>query len=241
MTKISVITTVYNCESFIKESILSILSQSFSDFEFIIINDGSTDKTSDVVLGFNDSRIRFINHNDNKGVMLRSKEAIELANGKYIAIHDADDISMSNRLELQHSFLETYSDIFCVGGRAKKIGIDGSFIGDWDFPPLNHKEILEMLVIYSKCPIINPTSMFRLCDYNALGGYSPDGSIKYAHDLDFWCRAVLAGKKFSNLRDYLIKYRVNPSGMTRHNKYAQLFDHNKIMANLKRRVKDVKF
>lgn len=241
MPKVSVITPVYNCESFIEESVRSILSQSFSDFEFIIINDGSTDNTAEIISSIKDSRIRFVDHKDNKGVMLRSKEAIEIARGEYIAIHDGDDVSMSNRLESQVGFLDFNKEVFCVGGRAKKIGVDGSFIGDWDFPPLSHRDIVTMLIIYSKCPIINPTAMYRTSDYVSLGGYSPTGAIKFAHDLDFWCRAVLSGKIFANLQDYLIKYRVNPIGMSRGSKFPQLADHNKIMSEFKKRIKDVKF
>jgi len=241
MPKISVITSVYNCESFIVDSVNSILAQSFSDFEFIIINDGSTDNTYELLSSIKDNRIRFVNHKDNKGVMTRSKEAIELARGEYIAIHDGDDISMSNRLASQSAFLDDNKNVFCVGGRAKKISVDGSFIGDWDFPPLLHKDIVAMLVIYSKCPMINPTTMYRFSDYISLDGYSPNGDIKYAHDIDFWCRAILSGKIFANLQEYLIKYRVNPLGMSRKNKFHQLYDHNKIMSAFKKRIKDVKF
>jgi glycosyltransferase involved in cell wall biosynthesis len=106
MARISVITPAYNCERLVKESILSILGQSFSDFEFIIINDGSTDGTSEVIKSFTDPRIRFVDYQENRGVLARSKEAIDLAVTDYIAIHDADDVSMSNRLELQFNYLE---------------------------------------------------------------------------------------------------------------------------------------
>lgn len=241
MAKISVITPVYNCKTFLKESILSILGQSFSDFEFIIINDGSTDESSEIIKSFTDSRIRFIDYQENKGVLARSKEAIDLAVTEYIAIHDADDISLSNRLELQFKYLEENPDIFCVGGRAKKIDLSGNFIGDWDFPPASHKEIVRMLVSQSKCPIINPSSMYRLSGYRDLGGYSPDNKIMYAHDFEFWCRAILYGKRFANLQEYLIKYRVNPYGMTRKNRSKQMADHNSVMSNIKKRMKDVKF
>lgn len=241
MARISVITPAYNCERFVKESILSILGQSFSDFEFIIINDGSTDGTSEIIKSFTDSRIRFVDYQENRGVLARSKEAIDLAVTKYIAIHDADDVSMSNRLELQFNYLEENPDIFCVGGRAKKIDLSGNFIGDWDFPPVSHKEIVRMLVSQAKCPIINPSSMYRLSGYREIGGYSPDNKIKYAHDFDFWCRAILNGARFANLQDYLIKYRVNPFGMTRRNKTMQLADHNTVVSGLKKRMKDVKF
>jgi len=207
----------------------------------IIINDGSSDRTADIISEFKDNRIRFVNHSENKGVMLRSKEAIDLSVGEYIAIHDADDVSMSNRLELQVKFLDSNPEIFCVGGRAKKIDVGGKLIGEWDFPPLTHKDIVALLVIYGKCPMINPTTMYRKHEYYQLSGYSPDNSMKSAHDLDFWCRAIVGGKKFANITDYLIKYRVNPDGMTRKNKIAQVSDHMKIMNDLRKRMKDVKF
>jgi len=237
--KVSVITPVYNCESFVKESLSSVLNQTFQDFEFIIINDGSTDKTHDIVSSFKDKRIRYISHEDNKGVMERSKEAIELAVGEYIAVHDGDDVSMSIRLEQEVAYLDANPEIFCVGGRAKKIDMNGFFIGDWDFPTPNHDDIVKMLRIHKKCPIINPTSMYRLSVYNELGGYSSRKEVDGAHDFDFWCRAILAGKKFHNIQDYLIKYRVNTEGMTRRQKLKQFAAYNTVMLEFLQRIKNV--
>jgi glycosyltransferase involved in cell wall biosynthesis len=244
MPKITVITPAYNCQDFIEESIRSILNQSYKDLELIVINDGSTDDTGKIIRALhteaNDERFRYIDSSENRGVSARSKEAIELARGEYIAIHDGDDISMSNRLEAQAAYLDSHADVFCVGGRAKKIGVHGDFIGDWDFPPSDHKEIVTMLAIYRKCPIINPTSMFRVADYKQLGGYTQNPSVDSAHDFDFWCRAILEGKKFHNLQDYLIKYRVNPNGMTRRNKLKQLSSYNTVLAAFLQRIKNVK-
>lgn len=241
MPKISVITPVYNCEDFIESSITSVLNQSIKDFEFIIINDGSTDLTHEIISKFTDERIRYINHSDNLGVMLRSKEAISLATGEFIAISDADDVNFLNRFETQCDFLETHPDVFCVGSHAKKIDVKGNFIGDWTFPKFDHKLIVSMLVIEKKCPIINPTAFFRLKGYQEIGGYSPKEPHFGAHDLDFWCRAILAGKKLANIQEILLKYRVNPSGMTRKNKLMQFADYNEIMRNFMQRIKDVKF
>jgi glycosyltransferase involved in cell wall biosynthesis len=235
--KVSVITPVYNCEAFIKESLDSILHQTFQDFELIVINDGSVDKTHDVISSISDPRLRYINHEENRGVMKRSKEAIELAVGKYIAVHDGDDISMSIRLEQETKYLDENPEIFCVGGRAKKIDMNGKFIGDWDFPPPLHEDALKMLTVQRKCPVINPTSMYRLSGYNEIGGYSTKAIYDGAHDFEFWCRAMLAGKKFHNIQDYLIKYRVNTEGMTRRQKLKQFAAYNTIMLEFLQRIK----
>ena len=112
MPTISVITTVYNCEEYIKLSIESILRQTFTDYEFIIINDGSTDKTSDIIKTYKDKRIKFIDEKENKGITYRSNQAIESSSGEYIAIHDGDDISFSNRLEKQIEILKRKKSCF---------------------------------------------------------------------------------------------------------------------------------
>jgi glycosyltransferase involved in cell wall biosynthesis len=241
MAEISVITSVFNSEKYIEESIDSILNQTFTDFEIIIINDGSTDNTSEIIQKYTDPRIKFINYKDNQGVLIRSKEAISLANGKYIAIQDADDISMPLRLEKQLNFLNENNTIFCVGSWAEKIDLLGSFIGIWNFPPLSHRDIVFMLISLSKCPIINPSSFFRRDGYFDVGGYSPDNSIRFAHDIDFWTRSIIQGKKLANLSDILIKYRVNPEGMSRSKKHEQLADHIRVISNFKQGIKNVKF
>jgi len=240
MPRVSVITTAYNCETFIEASITSILKQSFSDYEFIIINDGSTDSTGKILSCFNDPRIIYSDYSENKGVMLRSREAITKATGEFIAISDGDDISMPNRLQTQVDFLHLKSSLFCVGSHAKKINVQGNFIGDWDFPPAKHEEVVNMLIYLHKCPIINPTSMFKTIDYHELGGYSPGDKYKGAHDLDFWCRAILAGKKIENIQECLLKYRVNPEGMTRKHKLLQFSDHKQIMLHFLKRIANVK-
>jgi len=104
--KISIITTLYNCQNFIEQSILSIINQSFNDFEWIIINDGSSDKTWDIVTKLTDKyeNIIKIDNKDNKKIPLRRNEAISMASSEYVAIHDGDDISLPNRLLHQYSF-----------------------------------------------------------------------------------------------------------------------------------------
>jgi glycosyltransferase involved in cell wall biosynthesis len=155
---ISVVTSVYNAERYIHKSIESVLSQTFEDFEYIIINDGSVDSTEQIVKTFQDRRIRFISHKVNRGSVPCLHEAIESAKYSFIATQDADDISLPDRLQMQLSFMQNNLNVFCVGGHAIKIDEHDQVIGEWSFPPEKHTAILHMLLRDKKCPIINPTS-----------------------------------------------------------------------------------
>lgn len=240
MPKISVVMSVYNSSRFIRESVNSVLNQTFTDFEFIIIDDGSTDGTKKILESYKDNRIRYISKDSNRGSVPCLREAIDFVVSDYIAIQDGDDISMSNRLESQYNFMSSNKDIFCVGGRAIKIDQEGNFIGDWSFPPESHKEIISMLIQQKKSPIINPTSMFRTLDYKQIGGYSLDKSVVASYDLDLWTKALLAGKRFANLKEYLVKYRIHADSMTQRLKHEQISAYLKIMKDFLRRSKDVK-
>ena len=214
--KISVIITVYNAEKYIEESILSLNEQTFTDFELIIVNDGSTDSTGKICkdltprLKFN---YKYVEHYDNKKIPIRANEAISLAQGEYIAIQDADDISLSDRFEKQVIFLDKNKEIFALGGQAKLIDTDGHGIGRLSHVPINHSEIIRQ-ILANKNPIINPTAMFRKSNFYDLGEYSLDTKVLWTQDFDLWVRAVKAKLRLHNLNDYLVKYRKNPQGNT---------------------------
>ena len=214
---VSVITSVYNCEKFIKLSLLSIFNQTFKNFEFIIINDGSIDKTADLIQGLLESfsgTLIFISKSTNKGIATRRTEAIRKSQGKYIAIHDGDDISLPERLEKQVEYLEENEDIFCVGSKAIRIDENNKEIGEISYPPEENKDIIEKIKEIGCNPIIDPSSMFRKSDFLELGGYSLDKSINLVLDFYLWTRAILNNKKFHNLPEFLIKYRINTNGNT---------------------------
>lgn len=238
MPKVSVVMSVYNSELFIKESIDSILDQTFKDFEFIIVDDGSNDDTKKIIENYLDKRIVFISNKVNRGSVPCLRDAIEKASSEYIAIQDGDDISMSDRIDSQVQFFEENKNIFCLGGYAIKIDKVGNVIGDWRFTPKNHEDIIDMLVKNKKCPIINPTSMFKLDDYKEIGGYSTDLSFVAAYDLDLWTKAVLHRKKFANIEKFLVKYRVHPESMTQRLKNEQLLAYFRIMSGFIRRYND---
>jgi len=211
--KVSVITTAYNCEKFIEESINSILAQTYDDFEFIIVNDGSTDHTVDIIKSFDDKRITFINFTGNMGVPLRANLVISIAKGEYIAIHDADDISFPTRLEQEINAIESDKSLFCVGGYAIIINESGDEIGKWVHPPNSNSAMMDMIA-NGRNPVINSSAMFRKYDFIKSGKYTRDKDIQLVHDLEFWGRCLFSGLKFCTLETPIIKYRINNSGLT---------------------------
>ncbi len=206
---VSVITTVYNCEKFIEKSLRSIFNQTFQDFEFIIYNDSSTDRTWEIIdnvlrdFGGKHTSINKV-VGEVMGCAAGRNRAIEQAKGKYIAIQDGDDISYNDRLEKEVEFMESNSDIFCVGSWADLIDEKGEKIGVFDYPPENHND--AVLDIYKmKNPIIDPSSMFRKDIFNKMGHYSVKWDL--IPDLYLWVSAMLGGHRFANLPHKLISYR----------------------------------
>lgn len=131
MINITVFIPLYNAENYIKKTIQSVLNQTYKNFEILIINDASTDQSVSIVESFSDDRIRLIHNDTNKGICYTRQRGVIEARGKYIAILDADDIAMPNRLEKQFAFLEKNPEIAVCGS-------DAYFIDEND-QPINHK------------------------------------------------------------------------------------------------------
>ena len=230
MPTVSVVTTIYNCESFITDSIKSVLDQSYKDFEFIIINDGSTDGTWNKVQDFSDDRLIKVNHKENKKIPYRRNEAIEMAKGKYIAIHDGDDISLRDRLKIKVTLIEQNNNLFCLGGHAVKIDEQGNEIGFMTYPPKKHDIVVSMMRRGFNA-MIDPSTLFRRDDFLELGKYSLDQDIYTVPDLDLWTRAILVDKLFSNVTSPVIRYRINPNGVNRKHNQEMKVAHNKVTVN----------
>lgn len=249
---LSVITPVFNCEEYIIRSLLS-LSVQCAPGEYLIEDDGSTDDTPKIVQRFINMRpskpFRFTLGETNLRIPRRRNRMIkELARGKYIAIHDGDDVSLSFRLKSQIEFLESHPDVFCVGGWAKKIDLEGNSILDedgnqklMDYPPASHDEIVDMIRGQCMNPMIDPTTMFRRDDFLELNGYSVEEEIYTVPDFDLWIRAINSGKKFANIQLPLIEYRTNPNGMTGKHKKEMIAAHmvvwSRFMGNKDRHYK----
>jgi len=205
--KISVIMSAYNVEKYIAESIESILNQTFRDFELIIINDASTDKTLDIIKGFmkKDKRLKLINNKKNLYATISRNKALRIAKGVYIAIQDGDDISLPVRLSLQNKYLDKHKDIFLVGSGIIKISADGSYL-DKRMPICS--KILIKLMLPIRNQIYHPSVMFRNkgCLYR--------NKIYYAEDYDLYLVLISNGLKLANLREYLVKYRILNSSVS---------------------------
>lgn len=202
MPRLSVIMPVYNTkEEYLREAIESILIQTFADFEFVIINDGSTNNAEEVILSYKDTRIKYLKHEKNMGPSFAINRGISVASGEYLIRMDADDISLPERFEKHVNFM--YSN--------PQIDISGTWI--LKFPqkqfiklPLKHEEIKKFLLL-SHNPIGGATVIFRKTAIEKLN-IKYDENITVAEDLELWLR--LKNKvTFANLPDSLYKYRVH--------------------------------
>lgn len=210
--KISVIMAVYNEEKFLKESIDSILNQTFNDFELIIINDCSTDSSLKIMKSHQDKRIRIINNNKNVGFLNSRNKALKIARGKYIAILDGDDVSLPERFKIQFNYLEMNPNIFLVGSSAIFINEKGIEISR--FRKYNDYELLAWRMPVS-CGILSPSVMFRNEGYVYNQGFGGAG------DYDLYLRMLSDRKRLTNLPDFLVKYRVHGGSMSIYNRLKQ--------------------
>ena len=204
MKLISVLLPCYNSELYIGEAIQSILDQTYSNFELIILDDGSTDNTKLIIQGFEDIRIVLLSENENKGIVYQLNKGIENARGEYIARMDADDVSFPERLQKQVDFLEdiTNKKIDVLGTDAISIGIETKVIIYKNYKP---KQISFLLNFY--CPILHPTVMMRKEVF--INGLKYPSEYKYAEDLALW-RLINNGKNIAILNESLLYYRIHP-------------------------------
>jgi glycosyltransferase involved in cell wall biosynthesis len=201
---ISVAMSVYNGERFLAEAVESVLAQSFGDFEFLILDDGSSDATPQIVQDFaaRDSRVRLIVR-ENRGLIASLNELIAEARAPLIARMDADDICMPERFARQVEFLTANPDYGVVGSAAYDIDENGKYFAAPDYPPpLNHEEVLAM--IEQNPPLCHPSVLVRRDVLLAAGGYH--AAFRHCEDYDLWLR--LANRtRIGNLADKLLHYR----------------------------------
>ena len=201
---ISVVMPIYNAELYIEECIESVLKQSFKNFEFIIIDDGSTDKSLPIIKKYMnmDERIILVSR-ENKGLIFSLNEGLYLSKGKYIARMDGDDICFPNRLRLQYDFMVKNQLDIC-GGDYFIICEKGKFQKKSIVPKKNSEILLSMT---SNVPFAHPSVMLKkkFLIKNKLN-YGKNGH-RYAEDLDLWFNMYSKGAKFGNIDKPTIKYR----------------------------------
>lgn len=228
MVKVSVLTAVYNTpEQYLREAIESILAQTYTDFEFVILNDASTDENVEkVVKSYNDKRICYYKNEQNLGISLSRNKLIDLANGEYLAVFDHDDISLPDRLQKQAEFLDAHPDVGVVGNWHKITG-KKERVARY---PTTDKEIKETLTV-SYC-ICHSSSMIRK-------SVLTENNIRYeneytpAEDYALWCR-LLPKTKFANIPEVLFIYR-NHEQNTSHRQQDRMWNASVRIQNFVRR------
>jgi glycosyltransferase involved in cell wall biosynthesis len=197
---ISIIMPVFNGEKYLEHAIDSILSQTYTNFEFIIVDDKSTDSSPKIIKSFTDKRIKIIKNKINSGVAFSLNRALKIAKGKYIARMDADDISYPTRIEKQVKFLDKNPNVIAVGCQVKIIGDNDQITGTRHYP-LDPKTCHDYLMLTS--PIQHPTLMARAKAYKKIGYTS---EYKTAEDWDLYFKFLNYGQ-LSNINQYLYSYR----------------------------------
>ena len=204
--RVSVVMSCYNSEKYLRPAIDSILNQTFSDFEFIIWNDGSTDSTDKIIESYTDPRIRYYYH-ENTGLGTALNLACKEAEGEYIARMDADDISLPDRLKKEVEFLDKNKDYVLVSSAVNYIDEDSKYIGR-SFPYTWNRIIKR--VIFKASLIVHPAVMYRKDAYLSSCGYM---NIEGGEDRVLWGRMGDIGK-YRNLSTPLLNYRILPNSLS---------------------------
>jgi len=201
--------SVYNGEEFLSETIDSVLNQSFRDFEFVIVDDGSTDTTADILAKYAlcDGRIRVL-RNGKKGRAASLNLGISLAKGKYVANTDADDLSMPGRLEEQVAFMDRNPEVGVLGTAFELITDSGEVIDVIRYP-LDDSQIRSVILRYN--PICHSSIILRKDIVLALGGYR--STFEPSEDYDLWLR-MSEQSRLANLQNVLVRYRVHANQLS---------------------------
>lgn len=203
---VSIVMAAFNEERYLHESIKSILDQTYTNFEFIIINDGSTDQSENIILSYTDKRIVYVKNEKNLKLIDSLNKGLKLAKGKYITRMDADDISMNNRLEKQVAFMEATPEIGISGAQ---LTIFGNSTGTMQFP-LNHEEI-QLYLLITSC-FGNNVVIFRKSIMDQYQLFFEKGYL-HSEDYKSWTKWTMLSKS-ANLSESLVKYRTHSNSVS---------------------------
>lgn len=207
--KVTVFMPVYNGEKHLQEAIESVLRQTYTDFEFLIINDGSTDKSTEIIESYKDARICLVHNKNNMRIAATRNRGLELAKGEYLVSMDCDDICLPDRVSKLVDFMDSNPDVGVCGSWFEKFGENTkSKIVKF---PLEYDSIKASLFFF--CSILNPSSILRL-------KYFRDNNLTYntnltysSEDYDIWLRAA-KHFKLGNIPEVLLRYRVIPDSLS---------------------------
>ncbi|WP_315791078.1 glycosyltransferase family 2 protein [Fischerella sp. JS2] len=191
LPKVSVVMSVYNGEQYLQESIESVLNQTFTDFEFIIIDDGSVDSSWEILTRYarEDQRIKLFKNTENIGLTKSLNKGLKLAQGEYVARQDADDVSSLERFEKQVKLLDQSPEVVLVSCNIEWIDPEGHFIAKQ--PRECDRDLVAWYLLYYNHLAGHSQVMFRQKPVKNLGGYSED--YRYSQDYELWSRLIKVG------------------------------------------------
>jgi glycosyltransferase involved in cell wall biosynthesis len=235
---ISIVMTTYNSSKYIKECIESVLDQNFKNYEFIIVDDGSTDNTIEIIQSYEDSRIILISNAHNYIQSLNI--GINKAQSKYIARMDSDDIMLMERLKLQYDFMESHPQIDICGGAAQTF--DQTTKTTKLNVSTNHIDIVLNFMFGNS--IIHPSVIIKRdilkifpCKKNIYECYNPQ--YIYAEDYKMWTDLAIKGYQFANIPEVIIKYRISENQVTQMKNKEMMVCSRKISAEYIESVVDI--
>jgi glycosyltransferase involved in cell wall biosynthesis len=202
---VSVVMCNYNTkEEYLRKAIESVLSQTYENFEFIIIDDASTGNDIEIIQSYHDPRIILLQNESNHHVSYTANRGLALAQGEYIARMDSDDICLPFRLEKQVLYMQKHRDVDVLCAQAKLIGNRAGVFA----PGIKHSDYMKAIIFFG-CPIVHPTAMFRVSFINTYGiRYDESMESKAAEDYELWSRCIAS----ANIHEYpqvLLHYRVH--------------------------------
>jgi glycosyltransferase involved in cell wall biosynthesis len=215
MTLVTVLMPVYNGERFLREAVASVLSQTHRDLELLIIDDGSTDSTAEILNSYRDSRIRVVRNNTNLKLIRTLNKGLDLASGSFVARMDADDVCFPKRIERQLDWFTRYPELEACGAFAIRIDEAGRH-GALMKRPTGERANME---VWFPTPIIHPTAMIRS---ETAKKFLYDESCLHCEDYDLWIRMATNGLKIGNYPRPLLYYRVHGSGISQVHRELQL-------------------
>lgn len=217
--------SVYNGETYLSQAISSILNQTYQDFEFIIVNDGSIDSSRDIILSYCDPRIKYVENRKNIGLTKSLNRGLSKTKCKFVARMDADDISLPQRFETQMSIMDT-NEVDICGSAMEVIDGNGSIVGKMG-PKYIVDSDLPASVVDRTTWLLHPTIFMKLDALKEVGGYN--SNIQYSQDFDLWCRMFLAGKKAIVIPEVLVQYRQHSDQISKVFVQKQCYNSGKIV------------
>jgi len=217
--KVSVIMPFYNCEKYLDKAISSILNQTFQDFEFIIINDASSDRSDTIVKKYlKDERIIYVKNDTNLGVAQSLNKGITISKGDFIAIMHGDDIAIIDRLSIQYNYMLRNPNVGILGSYVNIIDENDRIIKKRKIKPLTHCEIKNS--IFKFTPVISPTMFVRSVVFDKIGLFRE--KLRRCEDYEFLIRALFNNIQINNINVILLSYRIRKGQLSANQKSEAL-------------------